>query len=75
MYKFSTYLVKFVPRYFIIFDGIVFLISLSDSLLSMDRNVTDFCILILFPATLLNLLIFSNRFFFFLCVIFRDFYI
>ena len=61
-YRSST-LVKFTPRYFIIFDAIlndiVFLIFLSDSSL-VCRNATDFCILILYPATLLNSFFFLN---------------
>ena len=61
-----TALVKFVPRYFILFDkivnGIVFLISLTDSSLLVYRNATDFCILILYSTTLLNLFISSNSY-------------
>ena len=59
-------LVKFIPRYFILFDGIlqriVLLLSLSNSLLLVYRKGTDLCILILYPATLLNSFISSNSF-------------
>ena len=61
-----TSLVRFIPRYFILLDaivnGIVSLISLSDSSLLVYRNATDFCILILYPANLLNSIISSRVF-------------
>jgi len=54
-------LVKFIPRYFILFDtivnGIVFLIFLPDGLFLGYRNEADFCISILYLATSLNLLV------------------
>ena len=62
-YSFSEYrsfasLGKFIPRYFILFDmmvnGIISLISLSDSSLLVCRNATNFSMLILYPPTLLN---------------------
>ena len=69
------FLIKLIPRYFIHSDTTVkvtvFLISLPDSSLFMSRNMTDFCILILYPATLLNPMRSSNSF---LVTSFRIFY-
>ena len=54
-------LVRFIPMYFILSDtivnGIVFLISLPASSSLVYRNATDFCVLILNPETLLNLIL------------------
>ena len=48
--------------FFLISKWIVFLIPVSDSSLLVYRKAIDFCILILYPATLLNSLITANRF-------------
>ena len=59
-------MVKCIPRYFILFDvivnGIAFFFSLSYSLLLVCKNTTDFCVLILYPAILLNSFISCNSF-------------
>ena len=66
VYRSFISLVKFIPKYFIVFDaivyGIIFFISFSDSSLLVYRHATDFCTLILYPATLLKLFISCKSF-------------
>jgi len=66
MVYFFVSLGRFIPRYFILFvamvNGIVSLISLSDLSLLVYKGARDFCVLILYPATLPNSLISSHSF-------------
>ena len=57
---------KFIPKYLIIFvamvNGIDSLVSLSDFSFSLYRIASDFCVMIVYPETLLNTLIRSSYF-------------
>ena len=66
MYRSFVSLGRYTPKYFILFvamvNVLVSLISLSVFSLLVCRNARTFCVLILYPATLLYSLISSSNF-------------
>ena len=66
IYKSFVSLGRYIPKYFILFvamvNGIVPLISPSIFSLLVYRNARDFCVLILYPATLLYSLMSPSNF-------------
>ena len=76
VYKSFTSLIMFIPKYFIVFNVMVsrtaFLTSLSGSLFLAYQSASDFCMFVLYFATLLNLFISSNRFFFLITISFNN---
>ena len=76
VYRFFTSLVKFIPKYFTLFSCYYkwdCSLNFSFWLLLVYRDLSDSCILIWYPVTLLNLLISSNWFCFFCWWNMKDF--